>query len=76
MVPMTMFALKTRNPYETAKLSGMAQAGGYCISAFGPTLYGLVFAANPVGQLQNVCYVVLILVMVVTCTLIVRSDLF
>lgn len=58
---MTMFAIKTKDPYKTAKLSGMAQAGGYLISAFGPSLYGIAFANNSNGMIQNIVYIGLVL---------------
>lgn len=69
---MTMFAVKTDNPYATAKLSGMAQAGGYLMSAFGPSLYGVAFAANPTGNLQNSVYLALVLIALVSSLIIVR----
>lgn len=62
---MTMFAHKTDTPVETANLSGMAQAGGYFISAFGPVLYGHAFTINPTGNLQNVLFLIMIIIMVV-----------
>lgn len=71
---MTMFAVKTDNPYATAKLSGMAQAGGYLMSAFGPSLYGLAFATNPTGNLQNSVYLGLVLIALVSSLLIVRIE--
>lgn len=71
---MTMFAVKTDDPYATAKLSGMAQAGGYLMSAFGPSLYGLAFAANPTGNLQNSVYLALVLVAFISSLMIVRIE--
>ncbi|WP_137596888.1 MFS transporter [Paucilactobacillus kaifaensis] len=71
---MTMFAVKTDNPYATAKLSGMAQAGGYLMSAFGPSLYGVAFAANPTGNLQNSVYMVLVLLALVSSLVIVQIE--
>lgn len=71
---MTMFAVKTDNPYATAKLSGMAQAGGYLMSAFGPSLYGLAFAANPTGNLQNGVYLALVVIALVSSLIIVRIE--
>lgn len=69
---MTMFAVKTSNPYMTAKLSGMAQAGGYLMSAFGPSLYGLAFANNPSGLLQNIVYFILVMMTLISSLIIVR----
>ena len=66
---MTMFAAKTSSPVETARLSGMAQAGGYFMSAFGPMLYGMAFTANPNGVIQNVVYLVLVIVMIVAAVM-------
>ena len=74
MTTMTMFAVKTDSPYETAQLSGMAQAGGYCLSAFGPSLYGMAFASNPAGNLQNVVYVAIVVMMLVACLRVVNID--
>lgn len=66
---MTMFAAKTSSPVETARLSGMAQAGGYFMSAFGPMLYGMAFTVNPNGVIQNVVYLVLVIVMIVAAVM-------
>ena len=66
---MTMFAAKTSSPVETARLSGMAQAGGYFMSAFGPMLYGMAFTANPNGVIQNIVYLVLVIVMIVAAVM-------
>ena len=74
MTAMTMFAVKTNSPYETARLSGMAQSGGYLMSAFGPSLYGMAFAANPVGNIQNVVYVVLVMLMLISCVLVIKTE--
>lgn len=74
MTTMTMFAVKTDSPYETAQLSGMAQAGGYCLSAFGPSLYGIAFASNPAGNMQNVVYVAIVVMMLVACLRVVNID--
>lgn len=40
---MTTFSLKTTDPHKTAKLSGMAQTGGYLLAAVGPFLFGYGF---------------------------------
>ena len=40
---MVCFSLKTSSPEKTAQLSGLAQTGGYILSAFGPTLFGYSF---------------------------------
>ena len=40
---MVCFSLKTSSPEKTAKLSGLAQTGGYILAAFGPTLFGYSF---------------------------------
>lgn len=57
---MTMFGLKTNDPMMTAKLSGMAQAGGYFVAALGPSLYGIAYRFNPVGTPQNIVYIFMI----------------
>lgn len=69
---MTMFAIKTTDPYQTARLSGMAQAGGYFISALGPTLYGIAFSSNPTGMIQNLVYIGLVMLGTIMAILIVR----
>lgn len=66
---MTMFAAKTDSPVETARLSGMAQAGGYFMSAFGPMLYGMAFTANPAGEIQNIVYLILVVLMIAAALL-------
>lgn len=40
---MVCFSIKTSSPEKTAQLSGLAQAGGYILAAFGPTLFGYSF---------------------------------
>ena len=67
---LTMFASKTQSPVQTARLSGMAQAGGYFLSAFGPILYGHAFEANPAGKIQNIVYLILVLLMIVSAIMI------
>lgn len=37
---MLSFSLKTRNPEQAARLSGMVQSGGYLLAAIGPGLLG------------------------------------
>lgn len=69
---MTMFAIKTSNPYQTARLSGMAQAGGYLIAALGPIIYGMAFTANPTGIIQNVFYVGLVILATIMSIIIVK----
>lgn len=71
---MTMFAMKTASPYQTAQLSGMSQAGGYLIAALGPVLYGMAFSANPVGSAQNVVYLAIVLVATVAGLAVVKMD--
>lgn len=71
---LTMFASKTQSPVQTARLSGMAQAGGYFISAFGPILYGHAFDANPAGKIQNIVYLILVLLMIVSAVMIAHKK--
>ncbi|KAA8434147.1 MFS transporter [Weissella paramesenteroides] len=71
---LTMFASKTQSPVQTARLSGMAQAGGYFISAFGPILYGHAFDANPAGKIQNIVYLILVLLMIVSAVMIAHTK--
>lgn len=42
----TLFGLKTNSPAQTGQLSGMVQAGGYVIAAFGPVVIGNLQAAT------------------------------
>ncbi|HHX96395.1 MAG TPA: MFS transporter [Clostridia bacterium] len=42
----TFFVLRTRNAWEAAGLSGMAQACGYLLAALGPLLIGFLFDAT------------------------------
>ncbi|AVK49300.1 transporter [Clostridium sp. MF28] len=39
------FSSRTRNADEAARLSGMAQSGGYLLAAFGPMLFGFLHDA-------------------------------
>lgn len=39
---MMFFGLRTKNSYEAAELSGMAQSIGYFLAAIGPTLFGFL----------------------------------
>lgn len=71
---MTMFAVKTQSPYQTASLSGMAQAGGYFIAAMGPSLYGIAYGINPLGNIQNICFVSAILIAGIATIFIVKMD--
>lgn len=57
----TMFGLKTAKPLITARLSGMAQAGGYFMAALGPSLYGWAYHLDPTGPPQNIVYIILII---------------
>lgn len=74
MFVVTMFAIKTSNPYRTAQLSGMAQAGGYFIAALGPVTYGWAFGLNPTGNLQNVAFVVAITLATIMGVIIVKTK--
>ena len=42
-IVMMFFSLRTRNTYDAANLSGMAQCFGYLLAASGPPLFGLLF---------------------------------
>lgn len=71
---LTMFASKTHSPVQTARLSGMAQAGGYLLSAFGPVLYGHAFEINPAGKMQNIVYLILVVLMIVSAVMIAHTK--
>jgi MFS transporter, CP family, cyanate transporter len=43
---LSLFVLRTRQPTETARLSAMAQSIGYLVSAVGPLLVGVLYAAT------------------------------
>lgn len=70
----TMFGVKTNDPMTTARLSGMAQSGGYFLAALGPSAYGLAFKINPIGITQNVAYLMIIIVAVIAALLVSRTD--
>lgn len=74
LIAMTMFAAKTTTPFQTATVSGMAQSGGYLISAFGPTLYGQAFQANPTGNAQNIMYTIIVILLVAITLFVIKSD--
>lgn len=40
---LTLLVLRSRTPSEAARLSGMAQAGGYLLAALGPVLIGWLY---------------------------------
>lgn len=74
LIAMTMFASKTKTPYQTATVSGMAQSGGYLISAIGPMIYGNAFQQNPIGLGQNIAYTILIILLVLVALAAVQTD--
>lgn len=70
----TMFGLKTEDPLVTAKLSGMAQAGGYFMAALGPSIYGFAFHINPVGDAQSAAFIIIFLIAITAAVIIQRTD--
>lgn len=61
-VTLTMFALRTRTPEDTASLSAMAQSIGYLIGVAGPLLVGLLRDLTgswsvPLGLMLVICAV-------------------
>lgn len=73
---MTLLALKTSRPSDTAQLSGMTQTGGYLIAALGPSLYGVAFKTNPTGMLQNIFFVGIIIIMTIMAVMMVNVKKF
>jgi CP family cyanate transporter-like MFS transporter len=69
---MTMFAAKTTNADQTARLSGMAQTGGYLLAAIGPMVYGWAFKASPTGNFQTMVYITIVVVMTVSAVTVAR----
>jgi CP family cyanate transporter-like MFS transporter len=56
----SLFSLRARTPSAAARLSGMAQSGGYAIAAAGPVVFGGLLAASG-GWLVPLLFVVLVL---------------
>ena len=60
---MMFFSLRTRNSFEAADLSAMAQSFGYLLAASGPSLFGLLF------DLTNGWTFPLLLLIAATCVI-------
>ncbi|MDR3241957.1 MAG: MFS transporter [Lactobacillaceae bacterium] len=73
---MTLFAVKTSSPMASASLAGMAQTGGYLMAATGPILYGMAFQANPTGSIQNIIYVLVIIMLTAMGLFVAKSTKF
>ncbi|AEJ22949.1 cyanate permease [Weissella koreensis KACC 15510] len=73
---MTLLALKTSRPNDTAQLSGMTQTGGYLIAALGPSLYGIAFKANPTGMIQNIIMIAIVIVITISAVIMVNVKKF
>lgn len=61
----TSYATRTKNPQESAALSGMAQSGGYLIACLIPWLYGLIFGMTQNWYAQNIIFILMLVVMIV-----------
>lgn len=46
VVALSLFSLRTDSPRQAARLSGMAQSGGYAIASVGPLAFGLLHDAT------------------------------
>lgn len=73
---MTLLALKTSRPSDTAQLSGMTQTGGYFLAALGPSLYGLAFKADPAGIFQNIIMMAIVILITITAVIMVNVKKF
>jgi CP family cyanate transporter-like MFS transporter len=71
---MTMFAAKTQDADETARLSGMAQTGGYLLAAIGPVVYGWAFQTAPTGHTQTIAFIIVIMVMTIAAITVARVE--
>lgn len=62
---MMFFSLRTRDGYQAAEMSGMAQSFGYLLAAVGPTLFGLLHDTTgswtvPLSMLMGLSFIILI----------------
>lgn len=74
IMALTLFPLKTTTPQKTAQLSGLTQSGGYFIAAFGPMLYGAAYKANPLGIGQNIAYVLMIALCLLSSLIVIKMP--
>lgn len=61
---MTLFSAKTNTPFETAKLSGMAQSGGYLIASAGPVFFGYMYESTGSWNIPVIAIAVVTVIMV------------
>lgn len=59
------FSMKSHTPSQTAQLSGMVQAGGYFLAAFGPTLFGYSFDLFGSWTVAALCLFICTIIMTV-----------
>ena len=71
---MTMFGIKTDHYENTARLSGMAQTGGYFLASLGPIAYGLAFQSHPEGIGQNIVYMLVVIIMIFCSFVVVKTK--
>lgn len=69
---LTAFSLKTTNPTQTARLSGMAQTGGYLLAALGPALCG--YGYSYFHSWTPIVFVLLLVTLITTLSLIIMES--
>ncbi|MDB1104099.1 CynX/NimT family MFS transporter [Lentilactobacillus parabuchneri] len=60
---MILFSLKTRDPYETSAVSGMAQSIGYLAASVGPIMAGFLHSQFNSWTIALVCLIVIVVIM-------------
>lgn len=71
---MTTFSLKTSNAEQTARLSGMAQSGGYLLAATGPLLFGYAYGWFHSWVPQIIMLIILFILMTVAILIVENQD--
>ncbi|BAX71823.1 cyanate permease [Leuconostoc mesenteroides] len=71
---MTTFSLKTSNAEQTARLSGMAQSGGYLLAATGPLLFGYAYGWFHSWIPQIIMLIILFILMTVAILIVENQD--
>ncbi len=60
---MILFSLKTKNPYETSAVSGIAQSIGYLAASVGPMMAGFLHSQFNSWTIALVCLIVIVVIM-------------
>lgn len=71
---MTTLSLKTSNAEQTARLSGMAQSGGYLLAATGPLLFGYAYGWFHSWIPQIVMLIILFILMTIAILIVENQD--